>query len=186
MDICKDRLYCDAKESNTRRAAQSAMYLIAKSMLALVAPVLTYTADEILEHAPEIFKGDMEDVFDLVYVELPEVDSNLNEELLIKAREAFFESIDKLKKDKVIKTTLEIDIVGDSSIFNMESQKDLQDWFGISEFLDSANSDILATFEVDGKEFSVVKANKHKCPRCWRFVSQSEDELCQRCSEVVS
>jgi isoleucyl-tRNA synthetase len=186
MDICKDRLYCDAKESNTRRAAQSAMYLIAKSMLALVAPVLTYTADEILEHAPEIFKGDMEDVFDLVYVELPEVDSNLNEELLIKAREAFFESIDKLKKDKVIKTTLEIDIVGDSSIFNMESQKDLQDWFGISEFLDSANSDILAIFEVDGKEFSVVKANKHKCPRCWRFVSQREDELCQRCSEVVS
>lgn len=186
MDICKDRLYCDAKESNTRRAAQSAMYLIAKSMLALVAPVLTYTADEILEHAPEIFKGDMEDVFDLVYVELPEVDSNLNEELLIKAREAFFESIDKLKKDKVIKTTLEIDIVGDSSIFNMESQKDLQDWFGISEFLDSANGDILATFKVDGNEFSVVKASKHKCPRCWRFVSQSEDELCQRCSEVVS
>jgi len=38
MELCKDRLYCDAKDSLTRRGAQSAMYLIAKSMLALVAP----------------------------------------------------------------------------------------------------------------------------------------------------
>ncbi len=45
LDISKDRLYCDPKDSDTRRASQSAMALIAKSMLALIAPVLTYTAD---------------------------------------------------------------------------------------------------------------------------------------------
>jgi isoleucyl-tRNA synthetase len=185
MDICKDRLYCDAKNSNTRRAAQSAMYLIAQSMLALVAPVLTYTADEILEHAPAIFKGDMEDVFDVVYQELPNVSSNLNDELLIRAREAFFESIDKLKKDKIIKTTLEIAIVGDSSIFGLSMQKDLEDWFGVSEFSQSAEGDVLASFIVDNKEYNVVKASKHKCPRCWRFTSASEDELCSRCAEVL-
>ena len=75
MDICKDRLYCDAKDSQTRRAAQSAMALISKSMLGLVAPVLTYTADEILEYAPAIFKGDMENIFDLVYEPLPAMEA---------------------------------------------------------------------------------------------------------------
>ncbi len=185
MDLCKDRLYCDAKDSNTRRAAQSAMYLIAKSMLALIAPVLTYTADEILEHAPAIFKGDMEDVFDLVYSELPEVESSLNDELLIKAREAFFESIDKLKKDKTIKTTLEIAIVGDASIFGIEDSKDLEDWFGVSEIVVDSNSEVLASFMVDNKEYNVVKASGHKCPRCWRYVSEIEDKLCSRCSEVL-
>jgi isoleucyl-tRNA synthetase len=106
MDLCKDRLYCDAKDSLTRRGSQSAMYLIARSMLALVATDLTYTADEVLEHAPEVFKKDLEDIFDLVYQPLPEVESTINEELLLKARESFFESIDQLKKDKVIREKL--------------------------------------------------------------------------------
>ena len=162
------------------------MYLIAKSMLALVAPVLTYTADEVIEHAPEIFKRDFEDVFDLEYQPLPEVESSLNSELLIKARENFFEAIDKLKKDKVIKTTLELAIVGDYSIFGVDVQKDLEDWFGVSEFVNSSDSQELAKFEVDGYEFKIVKASGAKCPRCWRYTSEAEDKLCSRCSEVLA
>jgi len=186
MDLCKDRLYCDAKDSNSRRAAQSAMYLIAKSMLALVAPVLTYTADEVIEHAPEIFKRDLEDVFDLEYQPLPEVASSLNSELLIKARESFFEAIDKLKKDKIVKTTLELAIVGDYSIFGLDVQKDLEDWFGVSEFVNSSSSEELAKFSLDGLEYKIVKASGAKCPRCWRYTSEAEDKLCQRCSEVLA
>jgi isoleucyl-tRNA synthetase len=186
MDLCKDRLYCDAKDSLTRRGAQSAMYLIAKSMLALVAPVLTYTADEVIEHAPEIFRDNMEDIFDLEYSALPEVESSLNSELLIKARENFFESIDKLKKDKIVKTTLELAIVGDSEIFALKNQKDLEDWFGVSEFIDSSDSEELASFSIDDKEYKIVKASGAKCPRCWRFTSESEDKLCSRCSEVLA
>ncbi len=186
MDLCKDRLYCDAKESNTRRAAQSTMYMIAKSMLALVAPVLTYTADEVIEHAPEIFKRDLEDVFDLEYKPLPEVENSLNSELLIKARESFFEGIDKLKKDKVIKTTLELAIVGDSAKFGIDSAKDLEDWFGVSEFINSSDAEALASFSVDGVEYKITKASGAKCPRCWRFTSEAEDKLCSRCSEVLA
>ena len=185
MDLCKDRLYCDAKESNSRRGAQSAMYLIAYSMLALIAPVLTYTADEVVEHAPDIFKKDLEDIFDIVYKPLPEVESLVNEELLIKARENFFEAIDQLKKDKVIRTTLELAIVGDLDIFNLKNKKDLEDWFGVSEVLEDSSSELLAQFSIDNKSFKIVKASGHKCPRCWRYVSKEEDTLCNRCKEVI-
>ncbi len=186
MDLCKDRLYCDAKDSSTRRGAQSAMYLIAKSMLALVAPVLTYTADEAIEHAPEIFKKDLNDIFDLEYEPLVEIESSLKSELLITAREKFFEAIDKLKKEKTIRTTLELAIVGDSSLFDMQESKNLEDWFGVSAFEAVSSQEPLASFEVEEKSYSIVRADGHKCPRCWRFTSKAEEELCARCSEVVA
>jgi len=185
MDLCKDRLYCDAKDSDTRKGAQIAMYLIAKSMLALIAPALTYTADEILEHSPAIFKGDLQDIFDLEYMELPEFESTINEELLIKARESFNEVVDKLRKDKVVKSTLELAIVGDSSPFNIKEQKNLEDWFGVSGFGSDIKGEELATFSVDGADYKVIKSPLHKCPRCWRYTAKAEDELCERCAEVV-
>ncbi|MGC9350412.1 MAG: isoleucine--tRNA ligase [Sulfurovum sp.] len=184
MDICKDRLYCDAKESTTRRAAQSAMALIAKSMLGLVAPVLTYTADEILEYAPKIFKGDMENIFDLVYETLPVVDAPFDISSLMEIREGFYEEVDKLRKEKIIKATLELELVGD--IEGFKSEKDMEDWFVVSAVKSESEGVKLASFEVDGKTYSIHKATAHKCPRCWKFVSESEEEACARCAEVVS
>ncbi len=92
MDICKDRLYCDIKSGKERRASQSSMALIAKSMLVVLAPILTYTIDEVLEYAPKIVKGDAEDVFDLVKKEFINVESPFNDTNLLKARENFSEA----------------------------------------------------------------------------------------------
>jgi isoleucyl-tRNA synthetase len=183
MDICKDRLYCDAKESTTRRAAQSAMALIAKSMLGLVAPVLTYTADEILEYAPKIFKGDMENIFDLVYEPLPTIETPFDMTEMMDIRESFYEEVDKLRKEKTIKATLELELVGEIEGFS--SEKDLEDWFVVSAVKSSSEGEQLASFVVEGKTFTIHKATAAKCPRCWKFVSHSEEEACARCSEVV-
>jgi isoleucyl-tRNA synthetase len=186
MDITKDRLYCEAKESTTRRATQSAMARIATAMLGLVAPVLTYTADEIIDHAPKILKGEMESIFDLVYSEIPNVGGSFEAEGLIGAREKFFEAIDALKKQKVIKSTLELEIIGDASISPLKEGKDLEDWFGVSAIASSSDSEEVASFEVDGLRYSVRKASAHKCPRCWRYTSSAEESLCGRCEEVLS
>ena len=186
MDITKDRLYCEAKDSQTRRATQSAMAHISKSMLALIAPTLTYTADEILDFAPDLFKEGLEDVFDLVYTPVPEVEASFDDSMLIEAREKFFEAIDSLKKEKVIKATLELEIAGDVSSLPIKDTKDLEDWFVVSAIKESSDGEQVASFEVDGKNFSVHKATAHKCPRCWRFASSAEDEVCPRCQEVVS
>jgi isoleucyl-tRNA synthetase len=58
IDITKDSLYCDALNDPRRNSSQSAMAIITKSLLLLIAPILTYTADEIVEFAPSIVKGD--------------------------------------------------------------------------------------------------------------------------------
>jgi len=186
MDICKDRLYCDAKESESRRAAQSAMAVISKSMLGLIAPVLTYTADEILDYAPSIFKGEMESVFDLLYEALPEVAEGFDDTLALTTREAFYEEVDKLKKKKIIKSTLELEIAGDIEKFGISDSKDLEDWFVVSAVKNDSDGEEQARFEADGNLYSIHKATAHKCPRCWKFTSAAEEELCERCAEVVN
>ena len=186
MDITKDRLYCEAKNSTTRRATQSAMAHISKSMLGLVAPVLTYTVDEILDYASDQFKDGVDSVFDLVYTPVPSVPSSFDDKILQEARVKFSEAIDKLKKEKIIKSTLELEIVGDLSIFDIKDSKDLEDWFVVSAMRSEATSEEIASFELEGKTYSVQKATAHKCPRCWRFTSSSEDCACDRCAEVVA
>jgi isoleucyl-tRNA synthetase len=185
MDITKDRLYCDGQNSATRVSTQSAMVLMAKSMMALVAPVFAYTVDEVLDYAPAIVKGEMESVFDLVYEALPDVGETFDDALLVEARGKFSESIDKLKKEKIIKATLELEIVGDASLFPIENAKDLEDWFVVSAIKPSSTTEQLGSFEVDGKTFTVHRAEASKCPRCWRFTSTSEECACERCAEVV-
>ncbi len=160
------------------------MLLIAKSMLGLIAPTLTYTADEIIEYAPKSLRGDMDSIFDLEYQELPEIKS-FDDGVLLEAREKFSEAIDRLKKDKIIKSTLEVEIVGDISIFPLQG-RDLEDWFIVSAIESLSEQESLAEFSVGDKIFKIEKASKDKCPRCWRYASESEDEVCDRCQEVVS
>jgi isoleucyl-tRNA synthetase len=186
LDITKDRLYCDGADSRTRRATQSAMLLIAKAMFGLVAPILTYTVDEVLDYAPPILKGDMGSVFDLVYSEIPKVETTFDDTLLIEGRERFAEAIDGLKKSKTIKSTLEVEIAGDISIFPISNEKDLEDWFIVSGLSESCDGEELASFQVAGKNFTIHRVSQAKCLRCWRYKSADEETLCSRCDEVVS
>ena len=185
MDVCKDRLYTERADNPTRRSAQSAMALIARSMLALIAPVLTYTADEILEYAPAVFKGDMESVFDLEYAEIPEVAESFDDTLMLAAREALSEEVDRLKKEKTIKSTLELEIAGDVDAFTITDAKDLEDWFVVSAVVNASAGEELGRFEADGHTYTLHRATHAKCPRCWRYTALDEEHVCARCAEVL-
>ncbi len=181
LDISKDRLYCDPKDSKTRRASQSAMANIAREMLLLIAPVLTYTADEIIEHTPSVVKGECEDVFDLTYKSLPDIELPFNDEYMIEAREKFFEIVDELKKDKKIKSTLELVIYSDSKELEKLSGADGEDWFTVSDIICEVAGDPIKSFTVGDDEFKIYFAKKEKCPRCWKYRAKVEGELCSRC-----
>jgi isoleucyl-tRNA synthetase len=186
IDMTKDSLYCNAKNDPRRMASQSAMAIITKSLLLLMAPIITYTADEIIEHAPDIVKGDAQDIFDLVYEDIKTAKSEFNADYMIKAREGFGTIVDGLKKEKIIKSTLELVISTDSKTALEMDDVDAQDWFVVSSVskLDEINE--LGSFEVDGDKFVISKATAHKCPRCWKYQATKEDSTCQRCEEVVS
>lgn len=99
-------------------------------------------------------------------------------------REKFYEEVDKLRKEKVIKATLEIELVGEIEGFG--SDKDMEDWFVVSAVKSSSEGEKLASFDLGGKTFGIHRATGCKCPRCWKFVSAREEEVCARCAEVVA
>ena len=191
LDICKDRLYCDSKNSARRISAQSAMSLIAKALLSLVAPTLTYTVDEALSSAPSAIKGDWSDVFSISEFKL-DFDFGIDASFLLASRELFNESIDKLKKDKIIKSTLELELVTDSRrILALcdEFGDDISDFYGVSAVVAKESGEVLCEvlckFACDEANFSTQKAGAYKCPRCWKLNASKADALCPRCETVM-
>lgn len=185
LDICKDRLYCDAPDEPRRRSAQSAIALITRALLPLIAPTLTYTIDEVMEFAPQIIKEGKQDAFDLIYKQI-EFDNFLEfDEILIKSREKFFELIDALKKDKIIKSTLELVLQTSSNEILSNDILGVADWFMVSDVDTLQSEEALAEFKINDEIFRLVKSSKHKCPRCWKFNAKETDELCPRCAKVM-
>ncbi len=186
LDISKDRLYCNAKNDTIRLSAQSAMALITERLMALFAPTLTYTIDELMEYAPAIVKQGGKSVFDLMYQPLPAMECSFDEVYMVEAREKFFEIVDALKKEKIIKSTLELVIQTASSKVVALDKVDAEDWFTVSKVIEHEEQGELGVFEVAGDRFKIFKASKCKCPRCWKYRAKSEEELCHRCSEALN
>ncbi len=187
LDVSKDRLYCNKKDDDVRVSAQTAMAMIAKRLIALMAPTLTYTVDELLEHAPKIVKDDANDVFGLVYEPLESVEVDFDAEYFMSAREKFFEIVDNLKKEKVIKSTLEVYMASNSEKLHSLESFEAEDWFTVSAVVELKDSmESLGEFEIDGDRFKIVKADKFKCPRCWKYKAKEEEGLCERCQKAVN
>ncbi len=186
IDITKDSLYCDGLNDAKRNSSQSAMAIMTRSLLVLVAPILTYTADEIVENAPAIIKGDAESIFDFVYEEIESVESNFNAEYMSKAREGLYEVVDGLKKEKIIKNTLELVLYTGSEIALNMDKTEVEDWFVVSGVTSGEPAEELGKFEVDGDIFVIAKATDAKCPRCWKYQAENEESTCQRCERVLN
>jgi isoleucyl-tRNA synthetase len=185
MDITKDRLYCDAKNSDTRQSTQTAMAYMLQTMLGLLAPILTYTCDEVFDNLPAFLKNGGNDIFDFLYQPIPEVRSDLDVETLTQARVKFSEIVDTLKKDKVLKSTLELEINTTDKALMELNKKDREDWLVVSDISESAAGETMGSFEVNGVNITIHKASQAKCPRCWKFQSTNEETLCSRCAEVM-
>lgn len=189
LDICKDNLYCNALSSKERRASQSVMALICGRLFGLLAPIFTYTINEALSHTQSravlescgiIKEGD---VFEILYTPLPSFENpNLNFDELLELRGVFLEQIDILKKDSKIKSTLEVDLAVPQK---MAEFAELNLWLMVSNVRKEAEGEVLAEFTFGGENYKILRAQGHKCPRCWQFVSQKADEPCERCQKVL-
>ena len=63
LDIIKDRLYCEAVDSDSRRAAQTTIYRILSAISRLIAPIMSFTADEIWSYIPHSKDDNAESIF---------------------------------------------------------------------------------------------------------------------------
>lgn len=184
LDACKDRLYCSKENSLHRRGAQTACYYILQSSLGLLAPILTYTCDEVIAHAPDVLSSGAKDIFDFCYKRLPDLEMPFDTQKMRTIKDGFNLAIDELKKSNTIKNTLELTLYTSSKDLLGLDHTDVSDWFVVSHVQEPSDGEVLHSFEVDGEQFSIARSSMHKCPRCWKFNAHEEDMLCKRCEKA--
>ena len=190
LDILKDRLYTFKSDSPERRAAQWVLYNIANSLIKLIAPVLSFTAEEAWQHLP--FKTS-ESVF---LEKMPEpADNFIDEKLelkwnkLIEIRDEVNKALEVKRQEKFIGNSLEAKVI-------LNVNKSLENFLiPYIDFLPTLF--IVSQVEVkslkDSKdiEFYIIieKAEGEKCQRCWNFspmVGKLEiNDVCPRCYHVL-
>ncbi|MCJ8170649.1 isoleucine--tRNA ligase [Atopomonas sediminilitoris] len=201
LDIIKDRQYTTQANSRARRSCQSALYHIAEALVRWIAPILSFTADEIWSFLPgERNESTLLNTFYTGLEALP-ADAELNMafwQRVMLVKDAVNKELENQRSQKLIKANLQAEVtlfataeiqadfarLGDELRFVLITSKaSVQD-------LAAAGDNAVAT-EVDGLKLSIVVSQAPKCVRCWHHredVGQQagHEEICGRCVENIS
>jgi len=200
LDILKDRLYAEKKDGDLRRAAQTVLWRIADTLVRLMAPVFSFTADEVWRYLPKT--GEQPD--SVFLVPFPKADTKWrNSELtdrwhrLGEIRTVAQKALEGARAAKFIGNALAAKLViecsDDTRKFLESFGGGLADLFIVSgvEFGPAAGDYVCESEEEPGLKILVQAAEGEKCSRCWKFstsVGSHSDhpEICDRCYGVVS
>jgi isoleucyl-tRNA synthetase len=177
LDILKDRLYTSGASSRARRSAQTALYHITQSLVRLMAPVLSFTAEELWQ----AFTGKTDDsVFFHTWYEVPQpADASALLAKWARLREL------RTPVRKEIEALRAAGKVGSSLQAEVDLEADATDYELLSSLGDELKF-LLITSAAQvhrGHDGVKVTPSAHsKCDRCWHYRSDVDDDgLCGRC-----
>ncbi len=186
LDISKDRLYCDGKESLERRSAQFAMNELLITMVKLMAPILSFTTEDILKYI--MVPGCSVFLLDFPKVNHGYLDDNLELKwnLILGIKEKVNFVLEGNRFNKLIGSSLdaEVDLLASSSDY--PALKSVENLLPMIFIVSKVNLK-QGPHTVPG----VTPASGQKCIRCWKLnesMGKHHDHpgLCDRCADVVS
>lgn len=201
FDVLKDRLYTSAPRSRGRRSAQTAVWRIGEALVRLMAPMLSFTADEVWSYLPQI-SGRPQSVHLAYFPQDSDilesgVDDSGTQSLhadfnsIFAVRDEVLKALEVARKEKLIGSGLE-------AVVSIEAPENLY------PVLDRYRHDLRFFFIVSGVELKklpggngnvglrvqVTRAPGSKCERCWNYSTlvgrdQRYPTVCERCSAVL-
>ena len=193
LDISKDVLYCDAKNSARRNQTQTVLYKIGETLLRILNPILPFTMDEFNRNLPG---KRVDNVQYLDYPVADEADDSLlleEYEKVLTLRSDVLKALEEARTNKIIGSaqealvSLEIKDQELKEIANKFSLEELANLFVVSEVILGKNN------EQKEYEHSNVLIKHHDgqfCSRCWNYsklalVQEDGTYLCPRCQKVI-
>jgi isoleucyl-tRNA synthetase len=192
IDAVKDRIYTFAPQNMARRSAQTVLWMIAEALVRLVAPLLSFTADEVWQYMPE-----MSNRLPSVHLELFPEPSSLAATIdaafmsdwatLLVIRDEALKSLEEARKAKQIGKALDarliLEVPQTTGALLERYRGSLKELLNVSQvdvMIGPASEMIATTLAADGK----------KCERCWNYsVHVGEDwrwpTVCERCSAAL-
>jgi len=199
FDVLKDRLYISAPNSPKRRAAQTAIWRIGEALVRLLAPIMSFTCEEIWGHLPHV-DGRLASVALVKFPTEKELlagaaseDARQSEDwtVLRGVREEVLKALEEARTGKLIGTGLEAQVRLSASepMYSVlaRHQDQLRYLFIVSavslEKVEASNGDSALRVQVS-------KADGKKCERCWNYSTRVGEDaeyptVCERCSAVL-
>ncbi len=200
FDVIKDRLYTYAPNSVGRRSAQTAVWRICEAMVRLLAPILSFTCEEVWQHLPNL-----PDRFASVHLaefptaadvlgdaSVPQEDPQQQQDwtTLLVVREQVMKALEEERNSKRIGKGLEAQLTitaADPAYSVLARYQDQLRYLFIVSAVKLAQDSGNGTGSV---HVEVKKADGTKCERCWNFSARvGEDKncptVCERCSAVL-
>jgi isoleucyl-tRNA synthetase len=194
--VLKDRLYTKAPKSRERRSAQTAIWRIGEALVRLVAPIMTFTADEIWQYLPQV-GGREESVHLALFPKPGEITGEVKDQAaldqlvsdwhkMFEVREEVLKGLEAVRQNKTINDALEakVTVTAPKEVAELlqRYRKNLNEFFVVS-----------VTEIKEGPELSVQAehAPGEKCERCWNYsLHVGEDKnyptVCERCSATLA
>jgi isoleucyl-tRNA synthetase len=200
FDILKDRLYTYAPKSKARRSAQTAIWMIGEALVRLLAPVLSFTCDEVWGFLPKLANREASvhlalfpNPKDLIAATGDDATRLIQDwEELAKVRDEVQKALENARAQQLIGKALDAEVVvaAPESIYPVleRHQKDLRYFFLVSGVqLEKAPS---GNGGSGGIQVAIRKASGQKCERCWNYSTQVGADtryptVCERCSAAL-
>ena len=199
LDIVKDRLYCEGTKSRTRRAAQTTLYKILDTLVHLMAPLVSFTAEEIWGSLPDKDRRPAS----VFLSRIPEPDTSLIDpqlaekwDRIFRERSEVLKALEQARTAGIIGHSLDAKVVlhashpERSSLHEMMTpySQRLADVLIVSQAAVEANQ---GPHDLKELSFSVSKAEGSKCERCWKYdvhvgADKNHPTVCARCAAVLN
>jgi isoleucyl-tRNA synthetase len=203
FDVLKDRLYISSPKSHGRRSAQTAIWRIGEALVRLLAPIMSFTSEEVWGYLPKVAeRGDSvhlalfpsaETVLGLARPESMIAEGHLSNEdwtTLRSVRDEVLKALEEARHNKLIGTGLEaqVSVAAPDPVYSVLSR-----YAGQLRYLFIVSAVTLTQAAGDGTggvRVEVKKADGAKCARCWNYsIHVGEDKtyptVCERCSAVL-
>lgn len=195
FDVIKDRLYTAAARSAARRSAQTSLYLLTHALARLLAPLLSFTTEEVWGHLPKT-EGDLESVHLMPFPE-PDFATRdlsaerrerlLNWERLMPVRDQVLKALEAARQEKFIGAPLEarVRLTAGRELFPLleEYLEELPVLFIVSQVALENHTEAQLAVHVE-------RAPGSKCERCWKYTTSVGFDpefptICQSCSTAL-
>jgi isoleucyl-tRNA synthetase len=179
LDANKDRLYTSAPDAARRRSGQSAALEILRTLGVLLAPILSFTAEEAWQFVPERLRGSYESIFDVTFPQIGEVDT---------ASLALWQTLKELRAQvsatsdrPAVESDARVRVPGEGYAPLHALGDGLREALGVSTLLGLESGTALAV--------ETEAAHGEKCARCWKFLPLGSDaeypDICAPCAAIV-
>ena len=201
LDILKDRLYTFPADSKQRRSAQTVMSIILEGMVRIMAPILSFTAEEIWKYMPVGAKREESVHMATLPVVEPEwLDESLAAtwETLLAVRGEATKALEIARENKQVGHPLDAQITiyaGEEKLYDLiQDFEDLRSILIVSSVIvekGAAPDDAFVSEEVSGLGIKVASAPGEKCERCWVHETTVGDDsdhptICHRCTAALN